>query len=81
MNFTELKTFFRKSESTRKQNIHTRIMDNLTDNFFGYLSGKSFLEKKEITIEIYRYFYRFSFEKVMKLINNEYFVSIILQYI
>ena len=53
----------------------------LTDDFYGGIQGKSLEVKKLKTLEIYRYFYRFSYEKLVQIINNPFFLIMILQYL
>ena len=53
----------------------------LTDDFYGGVPDKSIEIKKLKTLEIYRYFYRFSFEKLVIIINNPLFLIMFLQYL
>ena len=56
-------------ENKVQQNIsQTQVIEKvlgiLTDDFFGALNGLSFEHKKLKILEIYRYFYRFSLDKL-----------------
>lgn len=53
----------------------------LTDDFYGYLQGKTSTIKKIKTLEVYRYFYRFSMEKLMKFSNSPIFQLMLLHYL
>ena len=78
--FTELKEFF-KDQTTNNHHLKDRIIEALTDDFYGLLSDKELGQKRMLAIEVYRYFFRFSLEKIDKMINNKYFLVMILQYI
>lgn len=51
----------RNVEITEAEEI---LFNELTTDFYGYLKGKNLDFKKIKTLEIYRFFYRFSIEKL-----------------
>ena len=53
----------------------------LTSDFYGAIKGKSQMINKLRTLEIYRYFYRFSIDKLIEQINDPYFIIMIAKYI
>jgi hypothetical protein len=52
-----------------------------TKNFFNLLGDKSVEEKKDSVLEIYKLIFRFSIEKLLKILDNDAFLIIILSYI
>ena len=56
-------------------------MANLTNDFFGLLANSPMKVKKERTLDIYKFYYRFSMEKVELFINSPVFMLILVQYI
>lgn len=56
-----------RTENFKQIEIHhitSKLMAELTPDFYGYMKEKSLEYKKIKTIEIYRFFYRFSIEKL-----------------
>ena len=51
------------------------------NDFLGFLKGKTFEEKKAEIINLYRYFFRFSFEKVNEFIDRPIMKVMILEYL
>jgi hypothetical protein len=52
-----------------------------SDDFFGLFSNKSLEYKKLKAIEVYRYFFRFSIEKLQLFANDIIFLILMLQYL
>ena len=42
----------------------------LTDDFFGFLKGKSDVEKKNGILKVYNYFYRFAQVKMQAFVDD-----------
>ena len=61
--------------------LTSKLLNELTNDFFGHLEGKSQEYKKIKTIEIYRFFYRFSIEKLQQIVNSPTFLVMILTYL
>ena len=68
--------------------INTTIDQNLfegadinSNDFFGLFSNKSLEYKKLKAIEVYRYFFRFSIEKLQLFANDIIFLILMLQYL
>ena len=57
------------------------MLEILTDDFFGVLKGKTVEMKKLKIIEVYRYFYRFSMEKLQLFIDDAQFMMFFLYYV
>ena len=53
----------------------------LTPNFYGAIDEMSHKINKLRTLEIYRYFYRFSIDKLIEQINDPMFMIMIAKYI
>lgn len=50
----------------------------INNSFFGMLSDKSPEFKKLKTIEVYRFFFRFSIEKVQLFVNDPIYLTLFL---
>jgi hypothetical protein len=70
----------RDMEELKIDEIQSQVASLLSDDFFGHLSKVPTGSRKLATFEIYRYFYRFSFEKVMEFLNRKDFILITLRY-
>ena len=77
----DLIEYVHNKERINRSQIQKTLMTYLTDDFYGLLKGKTLEQKKLKTIEIYRYFFRFSIEKLYRFVNNTSFIIMILHYI
>ena len=57
------------------------ILKGVGNNFLGYLEGKKLEIKKVKILELYRHFFRFSFERIKKFVDSPSLVIIVLQYL
>jgi hypothetical protein len=60
-----------------KQNLGELI----SNNFFGYLNGKSILQKKEAIVDIYHLFYRFALVKMKSFMDDPVIMIFVLKYL
>ena len=58
-----------------------KISDFINNDFMGLYKGKTLDEKKLCILEIYRYFFRFSIERLKNFIDDPIFIVITLQYL
>ena len=68
----------RKVNGAKAKEILTK---ELTPDFYGYLDNKTLDIKKIKTLEIYRFFYRFSIEKLQQYVNSPTFLILIITYL
>jgi len=54
-----------------KEAFKTKVLSLLTDDFFGVLKKLDMAKKKLKIADIYRYFYRFSIEKLQRFVENK----------
>lgn len=71
----------KQKKSTEDSHPINDMGSYLTNDFYGYLDGKPLNLKKLKTLEVYRYFYRFSMEKLMKFSNSNVFQLMLIHYL
>ena len=59
----------------------SEILEGVGNDFLGYLAGKKLEIKKIKILEIYRYFFRLSFERIKKFVDSPTLIIILLHYI
>ena len=59
----------------------SEILEGVSNDFLGYLTGKKLEIKKIKILEIYRYFFRFSFERIKKFADSPTLIITLLQYL
>ena len=53
----------------------------MNNEFLSHLKNKNMKQKKQAIIDIYKYYFRFSFEKVNEFIDNPIMMVLILEYL
>jgi hypothetical protein len=67
-----------------KENISKELFGDIdfdSDDFFGLFKTKSLECKKLRAIEVYRFFFRFSIEKLQIFGNDTMFITLLMQYL
>ena len=73
--------YFEGRNMLHQVNVNRDMAGFLTNDFYGYLKDRPLAAKKMKTLEVYRYFYKFSMEKLMKFSNSPVFQLMLLYYI